>query len=85
MNVTPLESCHLSGAGATRVTLNLPAAAVDKLSRLAEAGGGEAELLRDLGILSLKVEGGQVQDYIILALWTIKKILVLDHFYDHGW
>ena len=58
MNVAPSESCHLPGA--TRVTLNLPAAAVDKLSRLAEAGGGEAELLRDLGILSLKVEGGQV-------------------------
>ena len=60
--VTPSESCHQHGAGATRVTLNLPAAAVDKLSRLAEAGGGDAELLRELGILSLRLEGGQVKN-----------------------
>lgn len=57
---------------------------MDKLSRLAEAGGGEAELLRELGILSLKVEGGQVQDYIGI-MDHLKIILVLDHFYDHGW
>ena len=37
---------------------------MDKLSRLAEAGGGDAELLRELGILSLRLEGGQVKKYI---------------------
>ena len=42
------------------MTLNLPAAAADKLSQLAEAGGGQEDLLRELGILSLRVEGGQV-------------------------
>ena len=60
LNVTPPEACHPTGAGATRVTLNLPAAAADKLSQLAEAGGGQEDLLRELGILSLRVEGGQV-------------------------
>lgn len=60
---------------------------MDKLSRLAEAGGGEAELLRDLGILSLKVEGGQVKHYFIDNIDHLLNLLflVLDHFYDHGW
>lgn len=60
---------------------------MDKLSRLAEAGGGEAELLRDLGILSLKVEGGQVKQYFIDNIDQLFNLffLVLDHFYDHGW
>ena len=46
------------------MTLNLPAAAADKLSQLAEAGGGQEDLLRELGILSLRVEGGQVLDTV---------------------
>ena len=37
---------------------------MDKLSRLAEAGGGDAELLRELGILSLRLEGGQVKNIV---------------------
>ena len=47
------------------MTLNLPAAAADKLSQLAEAGGGQEDLLRELGILSLRVEGGQVLDTVL--------------------
>ena len=37
---------------------------MDKLSQLAEAGGGDSDLLRELGILSLRVEGGQVLDIV---------------------
>ena len=37
---------------------------MDKLSQLAEAGGGDSDLLRELGILSLRVEGGQVLDTV---------------------
>ena len=41
----------------TKVTLNLPAAAADKLSQLLAAGD---HVLRDLGIASLQLEEGQV-------------------------
>ena len=40
-----------------KVTFNLPKDAAEKLSGLAEAG---EDVLRELGILSLQMEGGQV-------------------------
>ena len=40
-----------------KVTFNLPKDAAEKLSKLAEAGD---DVLRELGILSLEMEGGQV-------------------------
>ena len=40
-----------------KVTFNIPKDAAEKLSKLAEAGD---EVLRELGILSLQMEGGQV-------------------------
>ena len=40
-----------------KVTFNIPKDAAEKLARLAEAGD---EVLRELGILSLQMEGGQV-------------------------
>ena len=40
-----------------KVTFNIPPEAAAKLARLAEAGD---QVLRELGILSIQVEGGQV-------------------------
>ena len=40
-----------------KVTFNLPKDAAEKLSKLAEAGD---DVLRELGILSLEMEGGEV-------------------------
>jgi hypothetical protein len=40
-----------------KVTFNIPKDAAEKLARLAAAGD---EVLRELGILSLQMEGGQV-------------------------
>ena len=44
-----------------KVTFNLPKDAAEKLSGLAEAGD---DVLRELGILSLQVEGGQVRSVV---------------------
>ena len=43
-----------------KITFDLPAEAAEKLSTLAEAGDDQ---LRELGILSLQVQGGQVRKY----------------------
>ena len=40
-----------------KVTFNLPKDAAEKLAQLAQAGD---DVLRELGILSLQMEGGQV-------------------------
>ena len=40
-----------------KVTFNLPKDAAEKLAQLAQSGD---EVLRELGILSLQMEGGQV-------------------------
>ena len=40
-----------------KITFDLPAEAAEKLSKLAEAGD---DVLREMGILSLQVQGGQV-------------------------
>lgn len=41
-----------------KITFDLPRDAADKLAKLAESGD---DALRELGILSLQVEGGQVR------------------------
>ena len=46
-----------------KITFDLPAEAAEKLSTLAEAGDDQ---LRELGILSLQIQGGQVSDLPIL-------------------
>ena len=45
-----------------KVTFNLPKDAAEKLAQLAQSGD---EVLRELGILSLQMEGGQVNDNVI--------------------
>lgn len=42
-----------------KVTFNIPKDAAEKLAKLAEAGD---QVLRELGILSLQMEGGQVSN-----------------------
>ena len=41
-----------------KITFDLPAEAAEKLSKLADAGDDQ---LRELGILSLQIQGGQVR------------------------
>ena len=45
-----------------KVTFNLPKDAAEKLAQLAQSGD---EVLRELGILSLQMEGGQVNHNVI--------------------
>ena len=45
-----------------KVTFNLPKDAAEKLAQLAQSGD---EVLRELGILSLQMEGGQVNPNVI--------------------
>ena len=54
------EASSSSGHG-TRVTLNLPAGAADKLSQLLAAGD---HVLRELGIASLQLDDGEVNTEI---------------------
>lgn len=65
LNVTGQSEAGSSNHG-TKVTLNLPAAAVDKLSQLLAAGD---HVLRDLGIASLQLEEGQV--CFVVAIVTL--------------
>ena len=41
-----------------KITFDLPAEAAEKLSELAKAGD---DVLREMGILSLQIQGGQVR------------------------
>ena len=41
-----------------KITFDLPAEAAEKLSKLAETGD---DVLREMGILSLQIQGGQVR------------------------
>ena len=45
-----------------KVTFNLPKDAAEKLAKLAQSGD---EVLRELGILSFQMEGGQVNRPLI--------------------
>ena len=47
-----------------KVTFNLPKDAAEKLAQLAQSGD---EVLRELGILSFQMEGGQVNS---LSFWS---------------
>ena len=47
-----------------KITFDLPAEAAEKLSELAKAGD---DALRDMGILSLQIQGGQVRSRKILV------------------
>ena len=56
-----------------KVTFNLPKDAAEKLSGLAEAGD---DVLRELGILSLQVEGGQVGTPVVVLVveWELTDV-----------
>ena len=60
------EASSSSGHG-TRVTLNLPAGAADKLSQLLAAGD---HVLRELGIASLQLDDGEVNtEYFLVNIF----------------
>ena len=51
-----------------KITFDLPAEAAEKLSTLAEAGDDQ---LRELGILSLQIQGGQVKKIVKLSYFKL--------------
>jgi hypothetical protein len=48
-----------------KITFDLPAEAAEKLSSLAETGD---DLLREMGILSLQIQGGQVSHILKIII-----------------
>ena len=66
-----------------KITFDLPAEAAEKLSELAKAGDNNA--LREMGILSLQIQGGQVSLKLMQDLRTNfdNLIFFLDHIDDH--
>ena len=61
-----------------KVTFNLPKDAAEKLAKLAQSGD---EVLRELGILSFQMEGGQVNSLLPTVSLTH---CFSDHFNDPG-
>ena len=68
-----------------KITFDLPAEAAEKLSELAKAGD---DVLRDMGILSLQIQGGQVSFHeksrqIKSKLENSRQIMFILVFSDH--
>ena len=51
-----------------KITFDLPAEAAEKLSKLAETGD---DVLREMGILSLQIQGGQVKKIVKLSYFKL--------------
>lgn len=60
----------MARSGGAKITVDLPAEAAEKLSQLAEAGD---DVLREMGILSLQIQGGQIISMSIMSDEELRK------------